>query len=150
MAIHNPVTTMGVNASGDSEATTVIGGAAYVLGDAGTGYGFPQNRVDSGLAATRRTMTWPSGEGPTKINAFYESGTSPVKTYIVVNALNDTHAAAELADPVSRDGTQERYTVFATSVAPDGKEIASVTPIERLDYLMSGADASSILIVEGA
>jgi len=30
MAIHNPVTTMGVNASGDSEAQTVIGGAAHV------------------------------------------------------------------------------------------------------------------------
>jgi len=31
MAIHNPVTTMGVNASGDSEAQTVIGGVAHTV-----------------------------------------------------------------------------------------------------------------------
>lgn len=125
-------------------------GASHVIGDAGTGFGIAQNRIDESLAATRRTMTYPTGTGPTKIRVRYESGTSAVKVYVVVNAVSDTHADDELADPPSQDATTERYTLFDTVAQPDGIEIASLTPIDRIDYQMSGADASSILYVEGA
>lgn len=118
--------------------------------DYGTGYGIAQNRVDDGIVATRRTMVWPSGEGPTKIKCRYESVTSGQTLYIVINAISDTHADAELADPISQDSTTERYTLFDTAISPDGIEIASITPIDRLDYLLSSADDSSFLFVEGA
>lgn len=125
-------------------------GRPIILGDMGTGFGIAQNRVDDGIVATRRSMVWPANEGPTKIRCRYKSGTLGQTLYIVINALNDDHADAELADPVSQDSTTERYSLFDAAIQPDGLEIASITPIDRIDYLLSSADASSSLFVEGA
>jgi len=57
MAIHNPVTTMGVNASGDSEAQLVTNGAALVA-DAFKPSSYP---IDLTMDGTAQSYVLPTG-----------------------------------------------------------------------------------------
>ena len=120
------------------------------------GFGIAQNRVDTGITTTRRTMTFPDGTGPTTINIRLDSSTNVVATpdtefaYVVINASSDQHADNELVVPPSRDSTTERYTIYDILVKPDGLEISSITPIDRVDYLMSALAGTAVLTVDGA
>ena len=115
-----------------------------------TGFGIAQNRLDTGITTTRRKMTFPAGTGPTKMIVRFDSTTDTELAFVVINAISDQHADNELVAPPSQDSNTERYTVFDVSLQPDGLEISSVTPIDRIDYLTSALAGSAILYVEGA
>lgn len=135
----------------DKELRCGVNGELHVVqGAGGLGFGPPISRIDNLLAVTRRDMWFPDGNGPTSIVIKYLSGTSPVRVHYVVDPISDAHVDAELANPPSQDANSLRKTVLATSVDPKGSPYKSEFPIRRISYLLSAADANSILLVEGA
>jgi len=138
MAIQNPVTTMGVNSSGDSEGQSIIDGAASVVAPSSAPIGVLVVGEDDDPAGTVQTAF--TGKSATSLTLKYFGDDGAVTNNPWIAFATNPLADTDVATPEFR------------RALPIGSEVtiqfSTDNPLTKLQYLAVGTATNTRLVWE--